>query len=115
MGKEYRREYLTDSSALPGRGGNASVRQLRSNRDAEKGARTSAPCGRGSGSCWFYATPLLSRDRRKRCLRLFQQPAKLDAASDQAAKLRRSTFCMTAAPLSVPGATGSPFNPLAIF
>jgi len=39
----------------------------------------------------------------------------LEAASDQAAKLRRHTFCMTVAPLRVPGATGSPFNPLAIF
>ncbi len=39
----------------------------------------------------------------------------LEAASDQAARLRRTTFCMTVAPLRVPGATGSPFNPLAIF
>lgn len=39
----------------------------------------------------------------------------LEAAGDQAAKLRRSTFCMTVAPLRVRGATGSPFNPLAIF
>ncbi|MEP6716900.1 MAG: cyclase family protein, partial [Terriglobia bacterium] len=39
----------------------------------------------------------------------------LEAASEQAARLRRSTFCMVAAPLRVPGATGSPFNPLAIF
>jgi kynurenine formamidase len=39
----------------------------------------------------------------------------LEAAGAQAAKLRRSTFCMTVAPLRVPGATGSPFNPLAIF
>jgi kynurenine formamidase len=39
----------------------------------------------------------------------------LDAAADQAAKLRRSTFMMTVAPLRVPGATGSPFNPLALF
>ncbi len=39
----------------------------------------------------------------------------LEAASDQAAKLKRSTFCMTVAPLRVPGATGSPFNPLALF
>ena len=39
----------------------------------------------------------------------------LEAASDQAAKLKRSTFCMMVAPLRVPGATGSPFNPLALF
>jgi kynurenine formamidase len=39
----------------------------------------------------------------------------LEAASEQAVKLRRATFCMTVAPLRVPGATGSPFNPLAIF
>jgi kynurenine formamidase len=39
----------------------------------------------------------------------------LEAAGEQAAKLKRSTFCMTVAPLRVPGATGSPFNPLAIF
>jgi kynurenine formamidase len=39
----------------------------------------------------------------------------LEAASEQAAKLRRATFCMMVAPLRVPGATGSPFNPLAIF
>jgi kynurenine formamidase len=39
----------------------------------------------------------------------------LERASEQAAKLGRSTFCMTVAPLRVPGATGSPFNPLAIF
>lgn len=39
----------------------------------------------------------------------------LEAAGEQAAKLRRSTFCMTVAPLAIPGATGSPFNPLAIF
>lgn len=39
----------------------------------------------------------------------------LEAASAQAARLRRSSFCMTVAPLRVPGATGSPFNPLAIF
>ncbi len=39
----------------------------------------------------------------------------LEAAGEQAAKLRRATFCMMVAPLRVPGATGSPFNPLAIF
>jgi kynurenine formamidase len=39
----------------------------------------------------------------------------LEAAAEQAAKLRRSTFMMTVGPLRVPGATGSPFNPLAIF
>jgi len=39
----------------------------------------------------------------------------LEAAAEQAAKLRRSTFCMMVAPLRVPGATGSPFNPLAPF
>jgi kynurenine formamidase len=39
----------------------------------------------------------------------------LEAAAEQAAKLRRSTFCMMVAPLRVPGATGSPFNPLALF
>jgi kynurenine formamidase len=39
----------------------------------------------------------------------------LEAASEQAEKLKRHTFCMTVAPLRVPGATGSPFNPLAIF
>jgi kynurenine formamidase len=39
----------------------------------------------------------------------------LESASEQAAKLRRSTFCMIVAPLRVPGATGSPFNPLALF
>jgi hypothetical protein len=38
-----------------------------------------------------------------------------EAASEQAAKLRRTTFCMTVAPLRVPGATGGPFNPLTIF
>jgi kynurenine formamidase len=39
----------------------------------------------------------------------------LEAAADQAAKLGRHTFCMTVAPLRVPGATGGPFNPLALF
>jgi len=39
----------------------------------------------------------------------------LEAASDYAAKARRATFCMSVAPLRIPGATGSPFNPLAIF
>ncbi len=39
----------------------------------------------------------------------------LEAAGEQAAKLRRATFCMTVAPLRVPGATGGPFNPLALF
>lgn len=39
----------------------------------------------------------------------------LEAAGEHAARLRRTTFCMTVAPLRVPGATGSPFNPLAIF
>ncbi len=39
----------------------------------------------------------------------------LEAAAERAAALRRSTFLMTVAPLRVPGATGSPFNPLAIF
>jgi kynurenine formamidase len=39
----------------------------------------------------------------------------LERAAEQAAKLGRATFCMTVAPLRVPGATGSPFNPLAIF
>ena len=39
----------------------------------------------------------------------------LDAAAEQASRLRRYTFCMTVAPLRVPGATGGPFNPLAIF
>ena len=39
----------------------------------------------------------------------------LEAAAEQAAKLRRFTFCMMVAPLRVPGATGSPFNPLALF
>jgi kynurenine formamidase len=39
----------------------------------------------------------------------------LEAAAEQAAKLNRHTFCMTVAPLRIPGATGSPFNPLAIF
>jgi kynurenine formamidase len=39
----------------------------------------------------------------------------LEAAAERAAVLRRSTFMMTVAPLRVPGATGSPFNPLAIF
>ena len=39
----------------------------------------------------------------------------LEAAAEQAAKLRRSTFCMMVEPLRVPGATGSPFNPLAPF
>ncbi len=39
----------------------------------------------------------------------------LEAAADVAARLNRSTFMMTVGPLRVPGATGSPFNPLAIF
>ena len=39
----------------------------------------------------------------------------LDAAAEQAARRKRSTFCMMVAPLLVPGATGSPFNPLALF
>jgi kynurenine formamidase len=39
----------------------------------------------------------------------------LEAAAEQAAKLNRHTFCMTVAPLRVPGATGSPFNPIATF
>jgi kynurenine formamidase len=39
----------------------------------------------------------------------------LEAAGEEAARLQRSTFCMMVAPLRVPGATGSPFNPLALF
>ena len=39
----------------------------------------------------------------------------LEASAEHASRLKRSTFCMTVAPLRVPGATGSPFNPLAIF
>jgi kynurenine formamidase len=39
----------------------------------------------------------------------------LEAAAEQAARLKRATFCMSVAPLRIPGATGSPFNPLAIF
>jgi len=39
----------------------------------------------------------------------------LESAGEQAARLRRSTFAMTVAPLRVPGATGSPFNPIATF
>jgi kynurenine formamidase len=39
----------------------------------------------------------------------------LEAVAGQAAKLRRSTFCMTVSLLRVPGATGGPFNPIATF
>jgi hypothetical protein len=39
----------------------------------------------------------------------------LEAVGERAAALRRSTFCVTVAPLRVPGATGGPFNPVATF
>jgi kynurenine formamidase len=39
----------------------------------------------------------------------------LEAVGEEAAKRRQWTFLLTAAPLAVDGATGSPLNPLAIF
>jgi kynurenine formamidase len=39
----------------------------------------------------------------------------LEALSDAAAKRSRWTFLITAAPLPVPGGTGSPLNPIAVF
>jgi kynurenine formamidase len=39
----------------------------------------------------------------------------LEALSNAAAKRRRYTFLLTAAPLAVPGGTGSPLNPVATF
>ena len=39
----------------------------------------------------------------------------LEALSQAAAQRRRYTFMLTAAPLAVPGGTGSPINPIATF
>jgi kynurenine formamidase len=39
----------------------------------------------------------------------------LEAVAEEAAKRRQWTFLLTAAPLAVDGATGSPLNPLAVF
>ena len=39
----------------------------------------------------------------------------LEAAADQAARLRRWEFLLTAAPVPVPGGTGFPLNPIATF
>lgn len=39
----------------------------------------------------------------------------LEAVSEQAAKRNRWAFLITTAPLSVPGGTGSPLNPIAVF
>jgi hypothetical protein len=39
----------------------------------------------------------------------------LEALAQAAATRRRWTFLLTAAPLVVPGGTGSPLNPVAIF
>jgi kynurenine formamidase len=39
----------------------------------------------------------------------------LEALSEQAAKRNRWTFLITASPLAVPGGTGSPLNPIAVF
>jgi kynurenine formamidase len=41
--------------------------------------------------------------------------ANLDALADVAAARRRWEFMLVAAPLAIPGATGSPFNPIAAF
>ena len=39
----------------------------------------------------------------------------LEAVSKEAAKRNRWDFLVTAAPLAIPGATGSPLNPIATF
>jgi hypothetical protein len=39
----------------------------------------------------------------------------LEALSQAAAQRHRYTFLLTAAPLAVPGGTGSPINPIATF
>ena len=39
----------------------------------------------------------------------------LEALGQAAAARRRWTFLLTAAPLPVPGGTGSPLNPIAVF
>ena len=39
----------------------------------------------------------------------------LDAAAETAARLNRWEFMLVVAPLRVPGGTGSPVNPIAIF
>ena len=39
----------------------------------------------------------------------------LDAAAEVAARLNRWEFMLVIAPLRVPGGTGSPVNPIAIF
>jgi hypothetical protein len=39
----------------------------------------------------------------------------LDAVADAAAARRRWEFMLVLAPLAIPGATGSPFNPIAAF
>jgi hypothetical protein len=39
----------------------------------------------------------------------------LEALSETANRLRRWEFLVTAAPMVIPGGTGSPLNPLAIF
>ena len=39
----------------------------------------------------------------------------LDAVAETAARLKRWEFMLVVAPLRVPGGTGSPVNPIAIF
>ena len=39
----------------------------------------------------------------------------LEAVAEEAAKQNRWEFLLTAAPLAVPGGTGSPLNPIATF
>ena len=39
----------------------------------------------------------------------------LEAVATKAAELNRATFLFVGAPLRVPGGTGSPMNPLAVF
>jgi hypothetical protein len=39
----------------------------------------------------------------------------LEQLSQEAAKRRRWTFLVTAAPLAVPGGSGSPINPIALY
>jgi hypothetical protein len=39
----------------------------------------------------------------------------LEAVADAAAARKRWEFLLTAAPLAIPGGTGSPLNPIAVF
>jgi hypothetical protein len=47
-------------------------------------------------------------------IRLFEN-CDLEAVASAAAERKRWSFLVTAAPLAIPGGTGSPLNPIAVF